>query len=242
MRFHLPACLLPIVALALIGEASAAITVTSWNYETLTTTSSLAAGPGESTVSAFNLNGGAASLGGVNFTAASPVGAFTSGTITLTYSVPSVAWAGGASGAYAANTVLNTFEWTGSPGGMLEFSGLTFGQDYTFQFIVADSRAGGTDGRVVQIFGGTNGGASVTGTSTQLRYAYEGQEQYAVISATFTADASGKAAFIPRAFSPDGTTTVGTQVNAIHIMTVPEPSIALLSGLGVLGLLRRRRV
>lgn len=229
-----------LLALALTFVSQAA-TVTSWNYETLTTTSSLAPTGGEAAVAAFNMNGGVASLGGVSFSGASGNSFHTSGPITMAYSVPGVAWATGATGFYSANTVLNSGEYTSQNNGTLEFSGLTVGQNYTFQFILADSRAGGPDGRKVQIVGSTVNGATVTGSSSQLRYAYQGQEQYGVISATFTAD-SAKAAFMPQVFASNGTTAVGTQVNAIHIMAVPEPSsAALLGGLGLLALLRRRR-
>lgn len=226
---------------ALAGSAHGAITISSWSYQTLTTSSSLAPQAGETTVAAFNISGATASLGGVSFTSSATGNYSTVGPITLAYSAPGVAWASGTSGAYAANTVLNSFGYTTQNNGTLEFSGLTSGQQYTFQFILADSRSGGPDGRVIQLFGATLNGADVTGTSNQLRYAYQGQEQYGVVSATFTADASGKAAFVPRTFAADGTTAQGTQINAIQIIAVPEPAAALLGGLGALALLRRRR-
>ena len=35
--------------------------------------------------------------------------------------------------------------------------------------------------------------------------------------------------------------SLGLQVNAVQVLTIPEPSAALLGGLGLLALLRRRR-
>ena len=241
MRTRLPVRAIFFVAVALAGTASAAITVSSWTYETLTTSDSLDPTGDEATVATFNMNGGNAALGGVNFAGAAAGWYVTNGGITMAYSVPGSSWAGGASGSFGSNAVLDSFELTyPSANGTLEFSGLTVGQEYTFQFIAADQRAG-TDGRRLQIFGGTVGGADVSGSSDQLRFGYQTIAQYAVISASFTADASGKAAFLPRVFAADGVTSLGTQINAIHIMTVPEPTTALLGCFGSFALLLHRR-
>lgn len=207
----------------------------------MTTASSLAPLPGATTIAAFDLGSSSGSLGGVDFSSAPTSQVTTSNGITVAYSVPGQFWATNASGAYGQNAVLNSFLYTNpTNAGLIEVGGLSSGQQYTLQFIAADSRVG-PDGRVYQIVGGANAGADVTGTSAQWRYAYQGLEQYGVISATFTADASGKVAFYSRNYSSDGTTAQGTQLNALHIMAVPEPSIALLGGVGLLCLLRRKR-
>lgn len=246
MKFHFAAALPFLLSVAAFtSSANGAVTITSWAYQTLTTSSSLTPLPGATTIAAFDAgNGGtSASLGGVTFSTA-PVYAQTNtvGGITMGYSVPNVSWATNFSGTHSS-PVLSDIGYTGSANGVLEFSGLTNGQTYTFQFIAADNRGGTLNGRQFEIVGATVSGTTITPTgeqSAKYTYAYDTGE-YAVISATFTADATGKAAFLPRAYESNGTTSAGTQVNAVHIMAVPEPSVALLGGLGVLGLLRRRR-
>jgi hypothetical protein len=229
-----------------VNVASGAIVLdaSSWSYQTLTSADSLAPTAG-TTAAAFNFAGAAASLGGVSFSAAAAGNFASAGGITIGFSVPGVSWAGGASGAYtipSTDAVLSSFEYTSGNNGLLEVSGLTPGQAYTFQFILADQRSFNQP-RQVQIVGGANNGADVTGTSNLFQYGYQGQDSYGAISATFTADSSGKAAFYPRTYASDGTTSVGTQLNALQIIAVPEPSsiLALIGGTGVLLGLRRRR-
>lgn len=245
MKMRFSASLLSLLAMAsFTGSAGAAITISSWDYRTLTSADSLAPIGGATTVAAFNLGGGVASLGGVNFTAANVGGYFSSAPITqAAFSAPGAAWGNNFTGAGFSNAVLNSFGWTSQNNGTFEVAGLTSGQQYTFQFINADARTGGPDGRKFQITGATLNGAAVTGSSSQLRYAYVGADQYGLISATFTADASGKAAFVSSIFSSTDV-AAGAQLNAVHIMAVPEPSTYGLMGAGALAAVtavRRRR-
>lgn len=241
--------LAPLVGLAVSCTAAQAAVLT-FGYTTATTATSLAPPPGMQTVAAFNYGTPAATptvaaLGGVNFQGTTADFTTVNGIRTV-YSVPGVAFAVQAGPGFfpLGNDVLTYTGYTWpSADGRLEFEGLTIGQPYTFQFITADGRdINGVVGRQFEIVGaaGTNeyGTSAVEGTSNKHTYAYT-DGQFGVITATFTAE-SANAWFLPRIYDSNGG-AAGTQINAVHIMTVPEPSAALLGGLGLLGLLRRRR-
>ncbi|TAE91390.1 MAG: PEP-CTERM sorting domain-containing protein [Verrucomicrobia bacterium] len=117
-------------------------------------------------------------------------------------------------------------------GGQFDFttftlSNLTVGQQYLIQFLVADNRS---------YIGPVNRNQTITAggsTSGLLTYGVDAPSFASSVIGTFTADATS----LDFTFSANQS----TQVNSIFVTAVPEPSAALLGGLGVLALLRRRR-
>lgn len=105
-------------------------------------------------------------------------------------------------------------------------SNLQIGQEYLIQFLVGDNRSWlGTMSRSQTI---TAGGS----TSGSLTFGYNAPAFASSVIGTFTADSTSLD------FTFNG---ANTQVNSIFVAAIPEPSSALLGGLGVLALLRRRR-
>jgi hypothetical protein len=107
-------------------------------------------------------------------------------------------------------------------------SGLTVGKEYTVQFFVADYRNedlgwGASYNRNETITSGNTSGA--------LNYLNNPTGPASFVVGTFTADAATQVF--------DFTANQSAQINAINV--IPEPSAALLGGLGLLALLRRRR-
>lgn len=109
----------------------------------------------------------------------------------------------------------------------ISLSGLTFGQAYRIQAFFVDDRAGAflASGTLGDLDGGTPS-AVITRGNTGLKTSGN------TIYGDFTADADGIQEF-----------TVGSidMLTGYVLTTVPEPSAALLGGLGMLALLRRRR-
>lgn len=109
----------------------------------------------------------------------------------------------------------------------VNLSGLTVGREYTVQFFVADYRnedlGWGNLSRDETITSGNASGA--------LNYLNNPTGPASFVVGTFTADAATQAF--------DFTANQSAQLNAINV--IPEPSAALLGGLGMLVLLRRRR-
>lgn len=121
-----------------------------------------------------------------------------------------------------------TSDW-GSDPMTLTFSNLTFDQDYLVQFWVADYRNyPGTDfERTLTLTGGSN-------ESSALVYMNSGGDIHgSYVIGTFRADDVSQTIAI--------NSNVSTQMNAVQLRAIPEPSAALLGGLGMLALLRRRR-
>jgi hypothetical protein len=135
--------------------------------------------------------------------------------------------------------LLEGFRWnfTGSattlPAITITFSDLTMGQEYKLRVWAADYRSFGA-GRYVTVDGGTTrvdyNGTDVANTTTGGGF----------FTGVFTADSTSQA------FTLTGVNTIqasnaSTQYNALQLVAIPEPSAALLGGLGLLAMLRRRR-
>lgn len=115
------------------------------------------------------------------------------------------------------------------------FTGLIEGQQYQLQFWAADYRgfdtqysrsetltAGNTSGELSQLH--TDGGVNLGSVSGSY------------ILGTFTADVGGTQSITINEIGGGD-----SMVNGIQLRAIPEPSAALLGGLGLLALLRRRR-
>lgn len=219
------------LALASAVAASAATTI-SYSYQVISdlSDSSWVIPPGGSAVTAVNFgSGGTTNWGGA---------AWTQGfTLPNNDGVIDVDFANtfrfdGFHNASAAGGLL----WEGRYGDSsvtLDLNGFTVGQEYLVQFVVADNRPDNwAIGRTITIDGVSANIASQD--SSPLQYAY-GDGRYAVVTARFVANESSFS------FAPRVNNNSETQLNALNIVVIPEPSAALLGGMGVLALLRRRR-
>lgn len=230
-----------LAALTLAVPAFAAATV-SYSYYTAT---------GSSDTSWVNVTGYDSTVAGnVGGSATTTFGAvdwlpMTVGNVSTTangvlvhYAAAGVAWASTPSGFYSGGpSLLNDGGYSGSlqASGVdftIDLSGLTVGKDYKIQFVLADNRDNNGYATILAK------GATVTGDSARYRYSYTAG-QFAVITASFTADAT-TAQFQPGQRWGDAVPNA-TFLSGIQVLAVPEPSTALLGGLGMLALLRRRR-
>jgi len=233
-----------LAASAMVGAASAATTI-SYSYQTITSSTDMSwvSPTGATSVVAFNMGSSTAStsFGSVNWlTTYAPAAGNSDNSITMNFHIPSVAWAQNYDGFYTgttANSILATGNYRGETTCQLDLNGFTVGQEYLVQFVVADDRNEwwGPVGRTVTIDGFSANIASQDASAYQ--YAY-GNGSYAVVTARFTPDA-GDTNFSFRPLVNGG--DLGVQVNAVQVLTIPEPSATLLGGLGMLALLRRRR-
>ena len=116
------------------------------------------------------------------------------------------------------------------PGGdaTITFTGLTIGQEYLLQYWVADYRGYGND-RALTLTGGTNTSGALRFLDSDNTYGIHGS----YVIGTFTADATSQSII--------ANANESTMMNAAQLRVIPEPSAALLGGLGMLALLRRRR-
>lgn len=228
------------LSLALTGPAFAAATL-SYSYYTATGSSdtSWVNVTGYDSIVAGNTGGSNTTFGSVNWLAMTAGNVQTNANgVDINYSAPSQAWAlttggfysGGPSllndGAYSGALQANGVDYT------ITLSGLTIGTDYKVQFVLADNRDNNGHATILAK------GANVTGDSARYRYSYT-DGQFAVITASFTADAA-TASFQPGQRWGDDVPSA-TFLSGIQVLAVPEPSTALLGGIGMLALLRRRK-
>lgn len=232
-----------LAALALAGSATAATTI-SYSYETIanSTDTSWVVPAGATSIKAMNMgSGGSTSFGGVTWLTTNAIGSSfnDAAPIRMYFSAPGQAWGTRYDGFYAGD---NSILWEGTYSNLqanavdfrVELHDFTVGQEYLVQFVVADTRAGEA-GRTITIDGYSSNIESED--SSAYTYAYT-DGQFAVVTARFT-PAPGDTSFEFRPLVESG--TAGLQVNAIHVLTIPEPSAALLGSLGMLALMRRRR-
>lgn len=228
-----------LASLAMAGSATAATTI-SYSYQTIADSSvtSWVIPAGATSVKAMNMGSGVAStnFGGGSWLTTNPVEARNyDAPIQMIFHHPNVAWAPNFGGFYSgdASGILTTGNF-GSASTQLDLNGFTVGQEYLVQFVLADTRPTEAN-RTITIDGYS---ANIAGQdSAAYTYAYA-DGRFAVVTARFTPQA-GDTDFSFRPLVNGG--DFGVQVNAVHILTVPEPSAALLGGLGLLALLRRRR-
>ena len=229
-----------IAALALADSTFAAATV-SYSYYTATGSSdtSWVNVTGYDSIVAGNVGGNSTTFGSVTWLPMTVGNVQTNANgVDVNYSSSGQAWAtttsgfysGGPSllnnGAYSVALQANGVDYT------IALSGLTIGTDYLIQFVLADNRDNSGHATILAK------GANVTGDSARYRYSYT-DGQFAVITASFTADATS-ASFQPgQRWGNDVPNS--TFLSGIQVLAVPEPSTAFLGGLGMLALLRRRR-
>ena len=227
-----------LAALAMAGAASAAATV-SYSYYTTTggtTDTSWVNVTGYNSVVAGNAGGAETTVGLVTWKALNGTSATADG-VTIEVAAYGVAWTGALGGFYSGTPALlddaaySSSLQAGSVDHTVSLTGLTIGKAYKVQFVMADNR---DNTGLATIFAKTG----VSGDSTAYTYSYTSGE-FAVITASFIADGT-EARFQPQAkWGTGGTPAVF--VNAVQVLAIPEPGAALLGGLGMLVLLRRRR-
>lgn len=174
---------------------------------------------------AENSGGGAVSSGGISFTAPTvgvfdaPFSGFHSGLpVTLA-----------STGTYMDANAMGT----------ISLTGLSVGYTYRIQALVIDGRPSDgfqtITGRTVW-FDGVNQGVYANGVSGVT------WGDGILATGTFIADATTQS-FTIQTRNPADTANTGGQLNALTLYqtAIPEPSAALLGGIGVLALLRRRR-
>jgi hypothetical protein len=227
------------IAIAALATTSQAATVISYSYYTASGSNDTSwVNPiGSTSVKAVNFGGAETSFGGVTWRIGNQSGGTYNDTapIRMYFSSPGKAWANTHNDFYNDGTaLLEDGGWTSSLSNdgvdyQLEMYGLTVGQEYLVQFIVADSRVDST-GRTMQIDGFSS---NISGQdSTTYQYAY-GDSRYAVVTARFVANEQDFS------FRPLAGGTM--QLNGLQVLTIPETSTSLLGGLSALALLRRRR-
>jgi hypothetical protein len=212
------------------AHSAAVVTYSNYTASNSADTSWMVNPIGSSVVANFNVGGSQTTFGGETWLSTIEGGATANEatSIDFYFSVPG-SWAPKASVFYSGGPALlnDGAYWSFNANALLELKGFTLGQDYLVQFVFADTRYNGGQMQVQAISG-------VSGNSTSTTYSSTAG-QYLVVNAQFKADT------VNTAWKPVVDGGSGEQLNAIRILTIPEPSAALLGGFGLLALLRRRR-
>lgn len=238
--------LLTLAAITAFGSIAQAATIT-WNVSNIANDLTQVSTTGSLHASAYGINGGSTSsfdgpsetINGVQFTDASTLDSATNQDNI-----------GSRAGSYPGQPTpgfRQLFEHgsrnTANADQSISFTGLTSGNTYQIQIWVTDN--GGTAGTQAIALGNGSGASPTYGVDPSLLFEVTegGYGQYAI--GTFIADATTQS-FKVRKWGNLTTTPVAqsnTYVNAWQLRdlgVVPEPSAALLGGLGALLLLRRR--
>lgn len=115
-------------------------------------------------------------------------------------------------------------------------TGLTIGNNYAVEFY-ASERDGITAGTSFSASVDTTVPATLTVTEASLPTVVSGLSNYVKQTLTFTATATSHTFTL----SNTGTGATGNGFLVDNVSVIPEPSAALIGGLGMLALLRRRR-
>jgi MYXO-CTERM domain-containing protein len=194
---------------------------------------------------ALNMGGSALTRDGVAFTTAgtTPSGAtrnfLTSGGVGATINVVGVTQGGNRAWSQATlsgstDGLFHTIAFANhgsSPGYEITVSGLDAGKSYQLQFLFGDPRTAFPYSNTVTAFDSSSNNATAT---VSYGSASSGDE-----FSMLTAVVSGSTSFKFRSFKE--ASGGGPGIAGLVVHSVPEPSAALLGGLGLLALLRRRR-
>jgi autotransporter-associated beta strand protein len=174
---------------------------------------------------AGNVGGATTNFGSVNWLGMTAGNVQTTANgININYSAPGRAWAATVSTFYSGGPSLlhdGGFSGTLQSSGVdftVTLSGLTIGEDYKVQFVMADNRANTGHATILAK------GANVTGDSTTYRYSYT-DGQFAVITASFTADAQ-TVSFQPGQNWANAAPNA-TFLSAIQVLAYDPPSTTL---------------
>lgn len=185
------------------------------------------------TFTGFNTRSGTADTGNYNIT--TNTGNISGQNFFGAYGTP-VNSAGGSIGTDYGSALNTGVYVNGTATGVYTFSGLTVGNEYSLQLWFNDVRANATTGSAT-IDSGTGTPSVILLTDDEGLDGAGGRgalSQYTI--GTFTADAASQS------FRVNETTSLGgATLNMLQLRQVPEPGSALLGGLGLLALLRRRR-
>lgn len=138
----------------------------------------------------------------------------------------------GAPGNAGLLTLNSIFDPPRDGGGSITFAGLTEGQSYEVQMVFSDTRSGILGATHIDLWGNATGTGPVEHSTFDLSTAQ-------LVTATFTADGTTQSIW-----TTQRTENVGSfdgSAAALQIRAVPEPSAAVLLGLGGLALIMRRR-
>lgn len=191
-------------------------------------------------VAAFNVGGGNTTYGGETWTADSTATeGVTVGGITLAYS--GTTWSGAGPHFYTSDTpLLQDARYKDYGGGYgviptVSLTGLDSTKTYLVQYLLADNRA---DTQYTTTVKGTGDFAGINSAAEDYMFT---DNRFTVFSATVSGSTS-LTVQVGQLWDPDNSLdATKSQINAVRVVLVPEPSTVLVGSLGMLLLLRRRR-